>query len=895
MPRGGRPDPSPPGGIPPPRTDHGTRWQTETPPANKFVAAMQRVKHFAEEEVGQRVVAYGARVESQLQARRGGPGTPGGPAAGAGAGAVVASSEKPGRRRPYGKGPKYSSPNPSEPRCVPGDGARLGASRDHTDLFTRLRATAIFIRETEAAARARDDAREEAARDERRRGDASSSSSPSETAFERNGLSDANLTPEPKDSREESGSTLALVASAEALRKTKRQIEGSLLPQYVAFADSLSAAAAKARAARWTAGTPAGAALADAAQADVETHLATLLLVEMELQQALKRLKTAHVRASAINVFQKGGGGLDALRENAVKRGVVNAHALAREGCAREFKAARDRVGAMLAGNEAAKVVSQQRLLRAADAAYADLERYYAAVARVRAECAGHPAFSKKEIGGAPETAEDAARAREGAAVLASLAAAAAAARGALRAAYEDASAVKRDAGSYGHLVAASPDAAPDPFASPLGGTDNSWRAHVAALDAELARENGGDGDGDGESAGTGTGIPAESETAATTPSVLPAWDASLDETDADAARALSDERDAARKRGGLRFQTGLHASARREREAARAAARRRALRDAARRAAASAATEYVRGALRNAVDAVEDATRACAAHASAAAKSAESPAGPGPGAGVSDPGAAAAPGTPATPQTAARGGKNLFFSSPSSERRGVSHAAPAGGASGAYPGAPPDVGSRVVGLGSLGKADRPAKPRRRGAPLAVPAGGWPGSRADATPATPTTPATPATPSSARLGYAFARTTASLVPVKERTAALFLALARVGVPAATADADANDTDPRGVRASFTPALGRAGASASHRARASAAGGAGGGDGRSDENSFRRRKQLQAREGGNAAAGVVGPLARLKLWAKGLRSGARPSERAERSSAYDEIAARHRRR
>lgn len=168
MPRGGRPDPSPPGGIPPPRTDHGTRWQTETPPANKFVAAMQRVKHFAEEEVGQRVVAYGARVESQLQARRGGPGTPGGPAAGAGAGAVVASSEKPGRRRPYGKGPKYSSPNPSEPRCVPGDGARLGASRDHTDLFTRLRATAIFIRETEAAARARDDAREEAARDERR-------------------------------------------------------------------------------------------------------------------------------------------------------------------------------------------------------------------------------------------------------------------------------------------------------------------------------------------------------------------------------------------------------------------------------------------------------------------------------------------------------------------------------------------------------------------------------------------------------------------------------------------------------------------------------------------------------------------------------------------------------
>ena len=419
MPRGGRPDPSPPGGIPLPRTDHGTRWQTETPPANKFVAAMQRVKHFAEEEVGQRVVAYGARVESQLQARRGGPGTPGGPtagpAAGPAAGAVVASSEKPGRRQRYGKGPKVGSDNQTEPRCVPGDGARLGASRDHTDLFTRLRATAIFIRETEAAARARDDASSEeaasAARDAETPRDASSSSSPSETsACERN-RSDAS--PRNDDASQElSGSALALVVSAETLRKTKRQIEGSLLPQYVAFADSLSAARRRARVARWTAGTPAGAALADAAQADVETHLATLLLVETELQQALKRLKTAHVRASAINVG--GGGGLDALREDAVKRGVVNAHALAREGCAREFKAARDRVGAMLAGNEAAKVVSQQRLLRAADAAYADLERYYAAVARVRAECAGHPAFSKKEIGRAPETAEGAARAARG-------------------------------------------------------------------------------------------------------------------------------------------------------------------------------------------------------------------------------------------------------------------------------------------------------------------------------------------------------------------------------------------------------------------------------------------------------------------------------------------------
>jgi hypothetical protein len=426
---------------------------------------MQRVKHFAEEEVGQRVVAYGARVESQLQARRGVPGTPGGPAAGSGA---VASSEKPGRRR-AGKGP--ATLPESEP--VPGDGARLGASRDHTDLFTRLRATAIFIRETEAAARAAD-AREASARNgEDPDGDGASSSSPPR---DERASTAANEDDRDTSEAELCGSTLAIVASAEALRVTKRAVEHSLLPQYVAFADSLSAAAAKARAARWTAGTPAGAAAADAAQADVETHLATLLLVETELQQALKKLKMAHVRASAINLNDT-----ENARDVAVKKSVVAAHALARESFSREFKAARDRVGAMLVGNEAAKVVSQQRLLRAADAAYADLEKYYAAVARVRAECVAHPAFTSREstkrarnarggggdggdggdgvsrpvAGVSPEDEEDASRAREGAAVLASLAAAAAAARGALRAAYEDASAVKREAGAGGRVVVA--------------------------------------------------------------------------------------------------------------------------------------------------------------------------------------------------------------------------------------------------------------------------------------------------------------------------------------------------------------------------------------------------------------------------------------------------------
>ena len=891
MPRGGRPDPSPPGGIPPPRTDAGSRWQTETPPANKFVAAMQRVKHFAEEEVGQRVVAYGARVESQLQARRGVPGTPGGPAAGSGA---VASSEKPGRRR-AGKGP--ATLPESEP--VPGDGARLGASRDHTDLFTRLRATAIFIRETEAAARAAD-AREASARNgEDPDGDGASSSS----LRDEHASDAANEDDRDTSGAELSGSTLAIVASAEALRVTKRAVEHSLLPQYVAFADSLSAAAAKARAARWTAGTPAGAASADAAQADVETHLATLLLVETELQQALKKLKMAHVRASAINLNDT-----ENARDVAVKKSVVAAHALARESFSREFKAARDRVGAMLVGNEAAKVVSQQRLLRAADAAYADLEKYYAAVARVRAECVAHPAFTSREstkrarnarsggdggdggdgvsrpvAGVSPEDEEDASRAREGAAVLASLAAAAAAARGALRAAYEDASAVKREAGAG---ASSSPDADPFSFASPLGGTDNSWRAHIAALDAELAR-----GSDEEKEMRAETSRDSRDVSRLATFAVLPAWDASLDDDEPE-RDAEDGSRAKIKQRGGV-ASLGM---ARREREAARCVARRRALRDAARRAAASAATEYVRGALRNAVDAVEDATRACAAHAAAVAKTAESPAGPG----VGVPETPVPPGTPSTPKASL--GRGVFGTSPSSERVFGSRASASGGASGAYPSVP-DVKSRIVGLGSLGRSGRAEKqklPRQPGAPLAVPANGWPGSRAEATPMTPMTPMTPGM--SARVGYGFARTTSSLVPVKERTAALFQTLGRIGFMTqanATASASANASSTRATASRNGVVRGGPSSSAAEMRGAPAPGGTGGGGGGSG---WRQKRRAAGREPSDKNADdvasdktVVGPLARLKLWAKGLRAGGRPRERAERSSRYDEIAARHRQR
>ena len=251
--------------------------------------------------------------------------------------------------------------------------------------------------------------------------------------------------------------------------------------------------------------------------------------------------------------------------------------------------------------------------------------------------------------------------------------------------------------------------------------------------------------------------------------------------------RALSDERDAARKRGGLRFQTGFHASARREREAAQAAARRRALRDAARRAAASAATEYVRGALRNAVDAVEDATRACAAHASRR-PSRRSPGGSrsrrrrrrfrrGGGAGHRP-----------RPRRRLREAACFLRLRPRSAggratpRRRAARAArtPRRRRTWARASSGSEVLGRRTGPGGTAAARRAARGSRRRVARV---------RADATPATPSSaarhvrpPATPATPATARLGYAFARTTASLVPVKERTAALFLALARLGVP-----------------------------------------------------------------------------------------------------------------
>ena len=163
------------------------------------------------------------------------------------------------------------------------------------------------------------------------------------------------------------------------------------------------------------------------------------------------------------------------------------------------------------------------------------------------------------------------------------------------------------------------------------------------------------------------------------------------------------------------------------------------------------------------------------------------------------------------------------------------------------------------------------------------------------------TPMTPGT--SARVGYGFARTTSSLVPVKERTAALFQTLGRVGFITqanATASASANASSTRATASRNGVVRGGPSSSAAEMRGAPAPGGTGGGGG--GGSGWRQKRRAAGREPSDENADdvasdktVVGPLARLKLWAKGLRAGGRPRERAERSSRYDEIVARHRQR
>ena len=845
MPYGGRPSTSPGSGPPGPQADPPNSNLGETPPANKFVAALQRVRNFAEEEVGQRVVAYGARVESHIQARR-----VAGPGAGSGSSGVNSASAVSNENRSWrcGKG-KGVSANLDAHKHVPGDGTHLGSIRDHTELFTKLRATAIYIRETEEAVRKED------LRKERAAAGGSSSSSP---------VKDDDLNDDVGRRDEQlpnSTSTSALIESSNTLQKTKRQIENSLLPQYTGFVDSLRAATAKATTAKWTTDTSRGKQLAKEAQADVETHLATLLLVEQELQLALKRLKTAHVICSAINAVDQ-----NCEKEKIVKRNIVHAFALARAENTREFKQARDRVQNLLVGNEAARVVSQQRLLRAADAAYADLERYYSSLCRLKQECEKHAAFrsvQRKQLRNdsinseitpndddaiEPASDEDLVAEREGRRVVLALGAAVAAARGALRAAYEDASLVKRLAGASG-LKNDSNDMDSSPFGSPHVG-DNSWRAHIASLDAELARFSGEDVDD------TFTASISFRESI-TGPLVLPEWAVKDDERDDEK------EKDDTKSKNPI---TGL-GNARRAREAAAKASVRYNTRIELRKTCATAATEYARGALRNAVDAVEDVTRACAAHASAVAKSSEAEAARASKAStptvstklVSTP--ATTPATPATPLPVPQTPTTAQKKSPT------------------YPDVPRDVGSEIVGLGRLGSSKRKGKPPST--PHSSVAAGVNSTPSVTPPATPTASLQrekQVTPSFLTSG--FTRTSLSLVPVKEKTAGLFLALQGVGCGYANESAMGKQSETDGSSVNARP-----GDSTTT-------------EGQTKTGWFSRRANLAARSASGASdavesvVAVVGPFAKLKLWAKNktLRN---QSQRHERTTRYDEIGRKYR--
>ena len=287
-----------------------------------------------------------------------------------------------------------AAPGDAADAPVPGDGARLGAVRDRTELFARLRETGIFIRTTEAKARAEDalaDAKArgfDSAEAAREHDEAASARRGVRGLFRRGVRRGADLAASASDDPSRprapppplSASALAVADAAKQLAEHVRKIERALLPQYVAFVDSLRASAAEAAAED----------APDAAQRDVETHLATLLLVEAELQSELKKLKAAHARASAIQGQAQPANGRENVTEcpaeALLRRNVTNAHAVERARLTRLFQSARDRVSEMLAGNKAARAVARQRLLRAADAARADLERFYRVTWAVHAE-----------------------------------------------------------------------------------------------------------------------------------------------------------------------------------------------------------------------------------------------------------------------------------------------------------------------------------------------------------------------------------------------------------------------------------------------------------------------------------------------------------------------------
>ena len=421
------------------------------------------------------------------------------------------------------------------------DESRLGTIRSRTEHFARLRATAAFIRETEARVRA-EDARREAEegltvmQSPDANGVVTYTSTPASRGRRRR-ATDAttkNAPPPPPRATEQPSETFVSICdAAEKLASSRRAIETSLMPQYYAFVNSLRESAAAAAENEDD----------EQLQTNVETHLATLLLVETELQSEMKRLKTNHLKAVVLRAKP------DCAHEASLKKNVAYAYQIARTDLSAQFKRARDSVSEMLKGNAAAKVVSTQRVLRASDAAYDELERFYKTTVRLRGEFLGHPGM--REGGEAGAGVRVAAAARE----------AALATRAALRHCFHETTIIKH--GGAGARAGAGLGANEVPE-----GVEESWRAHIASLDEELSSARVG--------ARSGASSPATSVASTPRRGNSPGTDG-----DAPSVVVVSTAPPPADM--------------------------------------ASAALEQLRGALRNAIDAVEEATRACASLAAAA------------------------------------------------------------------------------------------------------------------------------------------------------------------------------------------------------------------------------------------------------------------------------------
>ena len=509
------------------RTPGGSRTRGGQPPSND-ATPNNKFKDFfrnADERLRDTGRMVGTRLGEGIERIRLRQGSPG---------ESTPSPTGRGRRKPRASPGAWSRFGRKDARVAEQDLAARheGATRDRTELFAQMRTTAKYVRETEAKEQAENELRSRLEREGWSNGyDANDDDDDDDRLTpgkrirnlftRRRRQSEKEEDASDKDELEEvSPHFMAMCEAADALAPIRRKIENNLLPQYESFVASLSTAAVAAAAPD----------AQPAAQTNVETHLATLLLVEQELQGALKLLKQSHMRAMGLRVT------LGDPAEECLKRNVVNAHMIARQHLTGKFKRARDSVSAMLKGNAAAKVVAQQRMLIASAAAYDELERFYKRLVRLGNEAAAHQAVS--DAG------------REGERVRAAFLAAAKTTKNALRAAFEESTNVKK--GTYG--IESEVDGFKPGSWAYEGTMEETWRAHCKGVDGELAKY----------------------KRAVGSPTVRAAL-CLLPREDVDGADVDGDERSV----------------------------------DAA--DVGNAAVELVRDQLRNAVDAIEDAARACA------------------------------------------------------------------------------------------------------------------------------------------------------------------------------------------------------------------------------------------------------------------------------------------